>query len=222
MSFHLMREVQLLKKQILELGAVVENTVFQAVDTVVRGDLKIARGIMEADAEIDRTEVEIEEDCLKILALYQPVAIDLRFIITALKINSDLERIGDLAVNIAEQALFLDATRCGVMPFDLAGMAGKAEAMLKRSLDALVNLDGEEARRVCAADDDVDQLYREAFLLVKQTVRARPESLDMMMTLLMVARQLERIADHATNIAEDVIYMIAGHIVRHQNIAERA
>lgn len=215
MSVHLLREVEKLKKQILALSAVVENAVYKAVKAVIERDPVLARAVIADDAEIDRGEVDIEEECLKILALYQPVAIDLRFIIAILKINNDLERIGDLAVNIAEQVRFLNATAQQPLPFDILGMARKAQAMLKSSLDALVNLDAQQARQVCASDDAVDAMYRDFIGRVKETVLEHPDRFDLLLTLLMVARQLERIADHTTNIAEDVIYTIDGHIVRH-------
>lgn len=215
MSVHLIREIENLKKQILALGADVESALHKAVNAIVRKDWALAQTVIDADTEIDRGEVDIEEECLKILALYQPVAIDLRFIIAVLKINNDLERIGDLAVNIAEQVQFLGATAPRPFPFDYEGMAGKAQVMLKKSLDALVNLDAGLARQVCASDDEVDAMYRDLIGLVKNEIRQNPDQFDVLLTLLMVSRQLERIADHATNIAEDVIYMIDGHIVRH-------
>lgn len=215
MSVHLIREIENLKKQILALGADVESALHKAVDAVVRRDWALAQTVIDTDTEIDRCEVDIEEECLKVLALYQPVAIDLRFIIAVLKINNDLERIGDLAVNIAEQVQFLGASVSRPFPFDFEGMAAKAQAMLKKSLDALVTLDAGLARQVCASDDEVDAMYRDLIGLVKNEIRQDPDLFDTLLTLMMVSRQLERIADHATNIAEDVVYMVEGHIVRH-------
>jgi phosphate transport system protein len=159
--------------------------------------------------------VDIEEDCLKVLALHQPVASDLRFIIAILKINNDLERIGDLAVNIAERAVFLARLERDEMPFDLAGMAEKAQMMLKQSLDALVNRDPALAYMVCAADEEVDEANRRAYALLAEAVCERPDRLKTLIHQFTAARQIERIADHATNIAEDVIYMLLGKIVRH-------
>jgi phosphate transport system protein len=172
--------------------------------------------VIEKDLEIDHSEVEVEEECLRILALHQPVAIDLRFIVAALKLNNDLERIGDLAVNIAERALFLSRVTPPVIPFDFNEMAQRTRDMLKQSLDALVNMDIELARRVCAEDDEVDRINREMYVHVKQAIRQHPHHLEALVHLLSVSRHLERIADHTTNIAEDVIYMIEGEIVRHK------
>jgi len=150
------------------------------------------------------------------LALYQPVAIDLRFIITALKINNDLERIGDLAVNIAERAEFLAGQKPVDVPFDFDAMADKTQSMLSQSLDALVDMDCNLAYQVCAADDEVDAINRQMYDQVKQSIRNNPEQVDSLIHLLSVSRHLERVADHATNIAEDVIYMVEGKIVRHK------
>jgi phosphate transport system protein len=176
----------------------------------------MALQVIENDYEIDQYEVEIEEDCLKILALHQPVAIDLRFIVAVLKINNDLERIGDLAVNIAERAEFL-ATREPVgVSLDFVTMADKAQMMLKMSLDALVNLSVETAQQVRSSDDEIDAMNRRMYLKVQEAILDKPDRIESLVHLLSVSRHLERIADHATNIAEDVIYMIEGQIVRHQ------
>jgi len=216
MAKHLQREIEKLKKKILALSAVVEESVQQAVKSISARDLKLANNLIEKDQEIDQMEVDVEEECLKILALDQPVAIDLRFIIAVLKINNDLERIGDLAANIAERAAFL-ATREKVdIPFDFPGMSQLSEAMLRKSLDALVNLDAKLAFEVINSDDAVDQMHREMYSRIQEEIIKKPDKLDCLINLLAVSRQLERIADHATNIAEDVIYMIEGEIVRHQ------
>ena len=172
--------------------------------------------MIDRDAEIDQFEVDVEEEGLKILALHQPVAIDLRFIIAVIKINNDLERIGDLAVNIAERTLLLASQPPVAIAFDFNGLSAKAQTMLKKSLDALVNLDAGLARQVCAMDDDVDAINRNMYEQVRDAIRRHPEHTDAMIAHLTVSRCLERIADHATNIAEDVIYMTRGDIVRHQ------
>jgi phosphate transport system protein len=215
MPVHLQREIERLKKLLLSLCAVVEESVRRAVESVQSRDSKLAEGVVGNDAQIDQSEIDVEEECLKILALHQPVAIDLRYIIAVLKLNNDLERIGDLAVNIAERALLLNAQPKIDIPFDLAGIAAKTQRMFRCSLDALVNVDGKLAREVCAMDDEVDQINRAMYEKVQQTIRAHPENLDALIALLSISRYLERIADHATNIAEDVIYMIDGRIARH-------
>ncbi|MDD5327390.1 MAG: phosphate signaling complex protein PhoU, partial [Phycisphaerae bacterium] len=158
----------------------------------------------------------IEEDCLKILALHQPVAIDLRFIVTVLKINNDLERIGDLAVNIAERAVFLAGQPKINISTDLADMAHTAQSMLKRSIDALINHDAELAHEVCASDNIVDKMNRQMYLKIQKAILENPEQISSLIHLLSTSRHLERIADHTTNIAEDVIYMIEGQIARHR------
>jgi phosphate transport system protein len=161
-------------------------------------------------------EVGVEEDCLKILALHQPVAIDLRFIVAVLKINNDLERIGDLAVNIAERSAFLSKHPPFGFSLGLVEMADRAQDMLKHSLDALINLDSGLAQEVCAADDEIDAMNRQMYLKIQDAIRSNPGKLESLIHLLSVSRHLERIADHATNIAEDVIYMVEGRIARHR------
>jgi phosphate transport system protein len=216
MPKHLQTEIETLKKKTLQLGARVENAVREAAVSLEERDAVLAGQVIENDIEIDQAEVEIEEECLKILALHQPVAIDLRFIIAVLKINSDLERIGDLAVNIAERAAFIATQPKVNVFFDFLTMAQKAQDMLKKSLDALVQLNIKMARQVCAADDEVDEINRQMYRMFKDAVRKNPDQIESLVHLLSASRHLERIADHATNIAEDVIYMIDGQIVRHK------
>ncbi len=176
--------------------------------------------MIREDIKIDEMEVELEEEGLKILALHQPVAIDLRFIVAVLRINSDLERIGDLAVNLAERASFLSSEKqcrdLPEIPVYLTKMAEKAKEMVHLSLDALVNLDPGLAREVMEADDIVDAMNREMFQLIYDRIKETPDRVEGLIHLLSATRHLERVADHATNIAEDVIYMITGEIVRHQ------
>lgn len=220
MSVHLQREIELLKKQVFSLCAVVEDQVQMAVRAVLQGDLTVAEGVRQRDADVDHQEVVIEEECLKILALHQPVAIDLRLIIASLKMNNDLERIGDEAVTIARQAAPLSAEPEADVPFDLSGMWSKAQAMLRDSLDALADMDPELASDVCRRDDEVDDMKREFAVLAEKMIREDPRRVGALHRMLAVSRSLERIADLATNIAEDVIYMIHGRIVRHNKQAE--
>ncbi len=214
-SKHFEIEIDNLKSMILALGMDVEASVKRAVRALTRRDSTLALKVIDADYEIDQMEVDIEEECLKILALHQPVANDLRLIIAILKINNDLERIGDLAVNIAERAVYLSTHDKIEFPFDLQNMAEKAQEMLNRSLDAMVNLDTELAQKVCDSDDEVDAMNREAYSLVEKRIRENPEQLNSMIQFLSASRYLERVADHATNIAEDVIYLVDGNIIRH-------
>ncbi|MDH3392489.1 MAG: phosphate signaling complex protein PhoU [Desulfobulbaceae bacterium] len=215
MSQHLQREIETLKKDLLTMGSVVEDMVYLATKSIVQRDARMAEEIIKRDLEVDEMEVRIEEECLKILALHQPVAIDLRFIIAVLKINSDLERVGDLAVNIAERSLFLSGQDEVSLAFNITAMAEKVEKMLTRSIDALVNMDVPLAYRIRQEDDEVDGLNREMYDKVKAELNTHPESANGLLHLLSVGRHLERVADHATNIAEDVIYLVDAEIIRH-------
>ncbi len=215
MTTHFRRETEKLKSSILSLGSVVEEHVWQAVRSVETRDTVMAQKVIESDIDVDSEEVEIEEECLKLLALYQPVAVDLRFIVATLKINNDLERIGDLAVNIAQRSLMLAAQPPIEIDFDLSAMAEKTRQMLKKSLDSLVQMEPSLAKEVCAEDEEIDDLNRRMHDLVKETVVKAPNRVHCLLQLLLVSRSLERIADLSTNIAEDVIYMVEGIIVRH-------
>lgn len=218
MPVHLKREINNLKKKILFLGARVEESLRHAVKSLLDRDAALASKVIKGDADIDKLEVEIEEDCLKILALYQPVAIDLRFIVAVLKINNDLERVGDLAVNIAERAETLTGKPAVKFPMELQQMLDKSQNMLKKSLDALINLDAKEALMVCELDNEVDELNRVMYDNVKDALRKFPDDPAPYLMMLTISRFLERIGDQATNIAEDVIYMVEGKIVRHMGL----
>jgi len=217
MSVHLQREIERLKKQLLSLCALAEEQVQLAVQALLERDPDTAQRVEQRDVEIDHREVEVEEECLKTLALHQPVASDLRLIVAALKINSDLERIGDLAVNIARKAAAFASQGPMEIPFDLAGMWEKTQLMLRDSLDALVNLNPALATSVCARDNEVDQMKRQIRHTAEDIMQRDPAKVPALLTLLAVSRNLERVADHATNIAEDVIYMAEGRIIRHGN-----
>lgn len=215
MTYVMQNELDKLKKQLLSLTAVVEESVEQAVKALVRIDVSLAEKVIAGDERIDRMEVELEEECLKVLALHQPVAVDLRFIIAVLKLNNDLERIGDLAANIAERAVALADTGRIDPPYDVGKMGETAQRMLKGSLDCLVRMDIRLARDVLDLDDDVDAMHSGNFRLIKERIRGNIDELESLTQYLTVSRHLERIADLATNIAEEVYYMIEGEIVRH-------
>lgn len=215
MRVHLQREIDKLKQQILALSAEVENDVGTAVKAVDNRDRAAAELVIRREDRINNMEVDVEEECLKILALHQPVAADLRYIISVLKINADLERIGDLAVHIAERALRLCDQKASGEAFPLSSMAERSQRMLKKVLDAFVNVDEAAAREVCKSDSEIDDMNRDVYRQVKDALMRNPEQVDMLMQVLHIARHLERIADHATNIAEDLIYLIEGRIVRH-------
>jgi phosphate transport system protein len=215
MSAHLQREIDRLKSRILSLCAIVEDQVEMAVRALLERNEELAREVERRDVEIDQREIEVEEECLKTLALYQPVATDLRLVVAALKINNDLERIGDMAVNIAHKAIGFVAEPSMEIPFDIAGMSEKTQAMLRNSLDALVNMDSKLAQAVCAGDDEVDRMKFNIRRQVEDIIQRSPQQVRSLLKLLAVSRNLERIADCATNIAEDVIYMAEGRIIRH-------
>jgi phosphate transport system protein len=215
MSVFLQREIDKLKKMISSLGAHVEENVGRAVRAAHERDGELAQAVIDSDPDIDLMEVDIEEECLKALALHQPVAHDLRFIIAVLKVTSDLERIGDLAAGIAKQGRYLAGDGPSEVPYDLLGMAGKVRQMLRESLDALMEKDATIARGVRVADDEVDAMDRLMYQEIRAAIRETPEKMEGLIRLQRVSQNLERIADHATNIAEDVIYLVEGEIVRH-------
>jgi phosphate transport system protein len=224
MRVHLQREIDKLKVLVLKLSAEVEENVRAAVRAVENRDAVLAHDVIQRDQATDTLEVDIEEECLKILALHQPVASDLRMIIAVLKINQDLERIGDLAAHIAERGLFLCSQPSVGILFQLGPMADRTQHMLKNVLDAFVNLDEEGARKVCAADSAVNTIKREVIRQASDAIMQTPERLEIFLQIISIARHLERIADHAVNIAEDLLYLIEGTIVRHQpmlNAGER-
>lgn len=216
MSTHLGKEIGRLKKMILELCTYVEENVCRAVDAVEEVNADKANDVIKRDKVVDAREIDIEEECLKILALYQPVASDLRYVVACLKLNNDLERIGDLAKTIAKYAIRLHKLGMIEIPFDFTAIEEKTKEMLRNSIEALIESDPGEALKVCIADDEVDDLEAEMKSQIRDMIRKDPEKLDAYLALIGVARNLERIADYTTNIAEDVIYLVNGEIVRHQ------
>jgi phosphate transport system protein len=191
---HMEREIENLKKKILTVSADVETALQKAIRSLRTRDAKLAQQVIDGDHNVDQMEVDVEEEVLKILALYNPVAIDLRFVISVLKINNELERIGDQ---------------------ELTKMVNATQAMLKKSLDALINMDSKLAREVLQSDDEIDDLHRTMYNLVQDRIRSDMDRIDCWISILSVSRQLERTADQVTNIAEDVIYLVEGAIVRH-------
>jgi len=217
MSVFFFKEMGRIKTDILALGAMVEERLHKAVQAVINRDGDLANEVIGKDSDVDAMEVDIEEELLKIMALNQPVAVDLRFLVATLKINSDLERIGDLAVNIAERAVVLNRKSHATMPVDLAPMSQAVEKMLRDSIDALVNLDARLASDVCRRDDSIDNMKHDIDDIIKKRMAAESDkdAIDVLVALLRVTRDLERIGDHATNIAEDLIYLTEGRIIRH-------
>ena len=220
MSKHLQRELDSVKKLFLTLSALVEENVLLSAKAFKEMDTALAKKVIQADDEIDRMEIEVEEECLKILALHQPVATDLRYIISILKINNYLERIGDLAVSMAKKVVYIANTGTETLPvdFDFQPIMEKVKWMLKHSLDSLVQVDALLAREVCREDDVVDAQKRAANDVIVATLKDHPDQCEVLLNVLSITRHLERIADHAANIAEDVIYMVEGSIIRHTGV----
>jgi phosphate transport system protein len=216
MTKHLLRDLEHLKKQILLIGSMVEDAILKATSALLERKAALAEEVARGDDAIDVREVAVEEECLKILALHQPVAIDLRFLVTALKVNNDLERMGDLAGNIASRVLELLRLDPFRMPPEFRAMVDTVRQMVHDCLDALVNSDVAIAQRVLAADESVDRVHRQMFRHVQTEIRRDLGCLEAAINTLSVSRYFERIADQCTNIAEDVIFLVEGEIVRHR------
>ncbi|MBL0061843.1 MAG: phosphate signaling complex protein PhoU [bacterium] len=217
MPVHLRRDLDKLKRKMLSFGAAVEENAQLSIKALRDFDTSIAQRVIDRDNEINRDEVEIEEECLKILALHQPVAVDLRFVVTVLKVNSDLERIADFSVNVSKRVRTLAKYPAVAMPKELMQIAEKAVAMVNASLDCLVEQDVVRARGVCAADDAVDDLQRKLYDIILEAVRKDPENAAQWMQVFSTVRYFERMGDYATNIAEDVIYLVEGEVIRHKD-----
>lgn len=216
MTIHLTRDLEALHHNLLSMCAIVEEMIHQAVETLSEPSYDKAHALAELDDEIDAWDVRIEESCLKILALHQPVAIDLRRIASVLKISAELERVGDLGAHIAERACGLIAGPEIVIPEKLKEMARFAVEMLRRSIDAYVQLDSGLARTVCTDDEIVDNLNRTIIRELIEIMQRSPEYVEVALHLFSASRHVERVADHATNIAEDVVYLVEGEIIRHR------
>lgn len=211
-TFH--HELERLNKKLLELSLKTEDRVKRAAEVISTQDPQVIQSIILSDYEIDEMEVEIEEDCLKILALHQPVAGDLRFIIAVIKINNEIERIADTAVNIAMRVETISKCQPMEIDFDFKVMSEKVITMLRMSLDALVKRDSDEARRVFLIDDEVDAMRNQAYKRITTKIPEHPQQAGCLINTYLLARHLERIADRATNIAEEVVYLVEGTIVR--------
>lgn len=214
MTNHLHRAKDNIKKELLALGAMVEDRFKKAIEAVQTENLQLAQFIIDTDFEVDEREIEVEEECLKILALYQPVATDLRLIVAVIKINNDLERIADYAVNIARRYR-TSAQNPNKFKYDYTAMGELAARMLKMSLDALVGMDVDMAHRVREMDLEVNAMRNDAYDTMKADIRKNPEMVSEIINMYLISRHIERIGDHTTNIAEEVIYLIEGEIIRH-------
>jgi len=221
MSKHLERDLETLQRHILGMGAAVEEAIYKAIRALQDRDADLAREVVDGDTAIDATENRVAEECLKILALHQPVAIDLRRVAAILAINVDLERMADLAVDMAERAEVLAGPPFLPVPDRLQQMTELTTTMVRQCLDAFVHLDVPQARRVVRLDDEIDRLNADIIAEVVGTMRESPDFIEPGLSLFNAVRHLERIADHATNIAEDVVYLVEGEIVRHRLEAVR-
>ena len=215
-STHYEMELQGIKKNLLFAGALAEKAIQDVVTSLVDKKSDLARKVIDGDAEIDKLDTEIEDQCIRLLALRQPIAKDLRFITTAIKINGHLERIGDMAVNIAERVLELNELPQLKPYIDLPRMADIAREMIRGSLDALVNEDIELANRVRRMDDAVDKLNEQIFRELLTFMMEDPRTVHRALLITQISKNLERISDHAKGISDMVVYMVTGESVRHQ------
>ena len=215
MERHFEEALKNLKEKILRMSALVEDSIGSSIKALLERNAELSYKVIKADDAINMLEIEIDDMCLKFLALYQPTAGDLRFITSTLKINNDLERIGDLAVNVAQRTLDLLKIPPLKIRLNIPKMASASQGMLKDSLNAFVNKDSQLAYEVCKRDDEVDNLNHEIFM---ELLKCKPEDLtpvERVIDLVLVAKNLERVADHSTNICEDVIYMVDGKVIKH-------
>lgn len=211
MPMLLSRQLEKIRKELLHMGALCEESVDCSVRAILARDADLARKVIDNDDAIDDAEIELEEECLHALALYQPVAFDLRYVVAVLKINADLERIGDLAASLSEAAVMLASRPTSVeIPFDLAGMSRTVQEMLHKSLNALVHLDTNLATEVRAQDDIVDEIHRGVYEAIQTMIQNDPRSAELAIAYLGLSRKLERMADHATYIARDVVCLTEG------------
>jgi phosphate transport system protein len=215
---HFDDQLDLLSDKLLRMGGLVEEAIARCVQALVERDSDVAEHLIESDIEVDRIELEIDHLCTEMLALRQPMARDLRFIMTAVKINTDLERIGDLACNVAERALELNLEPQLKPYIDIPRMAECARTMVKEALDAFVNRNADLARKVCRSDALVDDLTSQIFRELLSYMIEDPQTIRRAIRITFVAKYIERIADHATNVAEMVVYLVEGKIIRHTTI----
>ncbi len=214
---HFEQELDLLKAKLLEMSALVESAVYRSVQGVVEKNEELAHQVLKNEARINQLEIEVDNLAISLLALQQPMAQDLRLVTAAIKINNDLERMGDLSVSIAQSALALMREPVIRPLIDIPHIAGLAQSMVRKALDAFVSRDAELARSVLASDDAVDNMRTASYHELISFMEKNPEHIPQALYLLSVVRNLERIADHSTNIAEDVLFLIKGIDVRHHN-----
>lgn len=217
MSRHLQRDIEAINQELLGISSMVEDMIDKATQALNERRYDLAGDVVKSDPYVDEHEVHVEEECLKMLALHQPVAVDLRRIATVLKVNADLERIADLAVSIAQRAKSMEEFPAFPIPDRLPQMVVLATQMVRGAMDAFVNLDTTSARRIMAMDQSVDQLNCDIIAELQTLMQRKSDLVPAALYCFSATRHIERIADHATNIAEDVIYLVEGDIVRHRH-----
>lgn len=216
MSKHLERDLAQLSDRITELGTMVVGSTTKVIKMLQNFDLVLADEILEAEERINELEVDLEEECLKVMALHQPVAIDLRYLIVVLKVNNDLERMGDQVVNVAERIKFLFDKKRVVADLDFNRMGEISSTMVRNAVDALVTKDSKLAAEVMAMDDELDELHARSYKILQKVMEDDPDAIIPAVSYLTVSSNLERLGDLATNIAEDIIFMMEGEVVRHR------
>jgi len=217
MRAHLVKDLEKMKREILAMGSMVEEATTKAINALVNRQADLAREVLQGDDAIDNKELEVEDMVLKIFALHQPVASDLRYLVAVLKVNNDLERMGDLAIHIANRALYLTKHPPIGTPARIDEMADLVKSQVRRSLDALIRGDAELARSVIAMDETVDEIHWETYRELLARMNSECEIIDLAFHTISAVRHLERIGDYATNIAEDVYFMVTGDVIRHQD-----
>jgi len=212
------KELDKLKKLIFALGTQVDENVELAAQAFDKGDNALVEKVIQSDKNVDQLEVEVEEACLKALALYQPVAIDLRFIVAVLKMTNDLERMSDLAAGVAKNAILYNKRKDTALSISLNPLSDLVTSIVRKCIDSLLQLDAELAREVTQDDQEIDSMKKDIKTRIQDAISKEPSETESLIALLMASNRLERIGDHATNIAEDVIYMVEAEIVRHQDL----
>lgn len=211
-------EQQVVKEKILRMGALVEEQIANAIKALVERNHDLARHVISNDHRVNALDVDIDEDCLRLIALYQPMASDLRFLTTAMKIATELERMSDLAENICERAIELNEEPQLKPYIDIPRMGDHAQNMVKEALDSFVNRDARLARKVCTDDDVVDALTHQIFRELLSFMIGDPRTISRAVRITFISKYLERVADHATNVAELVVYLVEGKIIRHMTV----
>ena len=217
MERHFDQQLGALRKNLIQMASLVETAIANAVKSLIERDSKLAQGVIKSDEDIDSLELEIDKQCVDLLALRQPLAIDLRFITSSIKITNNLERMGDLAVNIAERVIPLSQEPQLKPLIDIPRMATITQTMVKDSIDAFVNRDTELARSVYERDSTVDALNDQIFRELLTYMMQDPRNITRAVHLVLISRHLERIADHSTNIAEEIVYIVKAKVVKHRS-----